>query len=531
MQTAKQSVALSYDASLAADLVVLGTFVNQPMTSDLLPNGWKQAFKGNTSAGNGAAQYLFATKNVNIDGQSQKVCALVLGAPWNKFLPYYIPAANHVLFNINKSILGDHINTDATVDLGFSQMYQGIRDKLWTDLQKVKDKVPGFDSELPVFVVGLGPGAPMAQLAAIDIRPDKEPVDDAKPTPVTELANYTFSTVAFGNSEWPPLVARLVSDCYRVQAPGDHFPGVQKDGSDYHLAGKLEATKPAIPHYDAPWFEREAFYYANLLTNQSINNGEADNGSVSNPPANFNSPLAFNLGRLVAVTYQQYQNPGTAPAFNFRPYDNKQYFGSSFDDQAAWFGVFEGPSFLVVTCRGSVTWDETLNNVCNAKAGPIPWVPETPPGSDERPVNYGQYSQPQVELYDEVRILLRKKLNELADLPVLVTGHSDGGTMANLVALDLKINPLDSKRTVNSIYTFGALPGASLGFLTPFENAFTDNNFQVVRPADVMPKIQFPFGLFGAGDTVILDGGPFNNSNGSTNHALSGYLNLLDPSS
>ncbi len=512
-----ETISLNYDAALAAELVALASLANKPIISELLPDGWQLHYKGSSTASSGGAQYFFASKQLMFNGQPQRVAALVVGAPWQQFIPYYIPAQNHVLQPFNSAILGRETRSDAQVDLGFSQMYAAIRTQLLADLLKVRANVAGFDQAMPLLCVGLGPGGPMAQLSAIDVRPGKTPVEGETVSPVTVIANYGFSSPAFADAKFPPLLQQLVGNSFRVQAAGDLFANAPNQSSGYYQAGIEKPLKLSIPKYDSPWFERDANYYAALLSGQNPADSDEDSGSVSSATG-FNSALAFALAKLVAVDYQQFQHRGTTPDFNFKPYDLKFNLG---DNNSCWLGLFESPDYLVIAARGAVTWAETLNNLCGSVAGIIPWAD----------AKYGQYSNPLITLYDGFRDTMREQLNGLGNKPILLTGHSDGGALANLIALDLEVNPLNQQRQLKQIYTFGCTPAATLGFMGQFGELFKGKNFQVVRPSDVLPKIDFPFALFTIGQNVNLNGGSFDPANGSTYHALSSYIELLDPSS
>jgi|GEM_PF-4597662 len=514
------SSVISYDSSLGAQLAGLAVVANRPINSTLLPDNWQFNYKGSASADNGGSQYFFASKTLTIKGDDVKVCVLVLGAQWSSFLSYYFPPANQIMEPLPGKIAGGKTTNNANVTLGFEQLYAVIRKSLLEDLQKVKNNVPGYSDAMPVITVGIGPGAPLAQLAAVDIRPGKDPVGGEAASPVTELSSYVYSSPAFGDAPWKSLYESVVPNGYRIVATGDYFPKAPGADKGYLQAGLVEDLGVHIPIYDSPWFERDGSYYSALLSGESPSDASPDSGSSSGAPSAYDSVLAFTLGKLVAVVYQQYQHPGSAPVFNYKPYDALEYFG---DNNDAWVGLFDSPSFLVISARGSVTWQETMDNVCSSASGVIPWVP------DSGDTDYGQYSQPLINLYNSIRTAIRDMLNSAKNKPIIITGHSDGGSLANLIALDLTINPLAGGRKIHAIYTFGALPAATPSFAQTFDKIFAGNNFQVVRPTDVLPKIEFQFPMFSVGTAVNLDGGAFNAGNGSTFHALSTYLDLLDP--
>lgn len=504
----------SYNSSLAAELVDLASVANQPIDSNLLPDNWKLLYKFIASDA-GGSQYFLSKKEIN----GCTVCALVTGTIWNELIPYYIPWQNHVLSPLSSEISGPVSSEgEISVDIGFSSMYHALRVNLWSDIKQVKDEVPGFGSDLPLITVGLGPAAPLAQIAAIDLRPRKKPND---PSPATSVQNYIFSSPAFGNDAYQGFVASSVPDSYRVQADGDLFSSEPNEQSGYYQAGIKKSLPLHIPRYDSPWQERDYFYYKNLLNHSDlsagIDNGADEDGTdLMESSVNYDSALAFTLGQLIAVTYQQYQHPGSSVSFNYKPYELVKNFTIN---DSVWIGLFEGPDYLVAAIRGSVSWLELMNDVSNSNTSStsISWLPR----------GFGRYSKPAVEAYNFVRDSFRGQLEGMSRRkPLLLASHGFGGTLANLIAVDLKLQQPGGK--LHSVYTLGAIPGADLKFSKSFKREMDAVNFQIVRPLDVMPKVELP-GFFTVGTSIILKGGSFDPANGTTYHSLSSYLNLLDP--
>ncbi|WP_081922412.1 lipase family protein [Janthinobacterium sp. RA13] len=495
----------SYDAALAAELVPLATLANASLANLYLPSDWGLAYSYTGAASMGGCQYFLAVSPAS----SPTMCVLVLGALWSDFIAFYTPD-NHSLFLVPSSVVGTAAAISA--DGGFETMYQSIRRSLWVDLAKIQRTIPAFATTLPLVVVGLGPGAPVAQLASLDLRPNKT----LSPSPVTSLQSYVYSCPPFADAAFAASFASMVPAAYRVQAPADLFPSQPLPASGYVQAGAQQNLAMAIPTYDSPWVERDGPYYQQLLTGVApVNDGAGTTAAVPG----FDPLLAFAMAKLSAIPYQMAQHPGSTLAFTYSPYVLQQNLSVG---ATVWASLFEGPDTLVIALRGTFTWIELITLVSNAAPSSPAWL-----GG-----NYGKYAQPLVDLYASGRDSLRAALNVLGNKPVILTGHDCGGALANLMAVDILTNPLAGNRTVASVYTFGTGPAADLTFARNYGlSRLGSCNFQVARTLDIMPALQ----LLGApqtlGTPVPLSGGDFDSYNGSTYHGLYNYIDLLNPGS
>ncbi|MCX7289916.1 hypothetical protein [Janthinobacterium sp.] len=185
----------TYDAALAAKLVPLATLANASLANLYLPSDWGLAYSHTGAASMGGCQYFLAVSPAS----SPTMCVLVLGALWSDFIAFYTPD-NHSLFLVPSSVVGTTAAISA--DGGFETMYQSIRSALWADLAKIQLTIPAFATTLPLVVVGLGPGAPVAQLASLDLRPNKT----LSPSPTCIPARP---------SSTPPSPPRLPAWCRR----------------------------------------------------------------------------------------------------------------------------------------------------------------------------------------------------------------------------------------------------------------------------------------------------------------------------
>lgn len=496
---------VAYDATLAGELVALATLANVSLDNLFLPSGWGIAYSHTGPASMGSCQYYLAV----YPASSPTMCALVVGALWSDFISFYTPD-NHQLFLVPSSVVGTTAALSA--DGGFQTMYQAIRASLWADLAKIQATISAFATNLPLVVVGLGPGAPVAQLAALDLRPGKT----IKPSVVTSVQSYAYSCPPFVDTAFATSFASMVPAAYRVQAPADLFPSQPLPASGYVLAGAQHNLGLAIPTYDSPWVERDGPYYQQLLTGVPPVNDSAGTTAVV---AGFDPLLAFAMAKLSAVAYQMAQHPGSTLDFGYGPYVLRQNLSIG---PAVWASLFEGPDTLVIALRGTSSWLELITLVSDS----LPAKPEWLSGS------YGKYAQPLVALYASGRVSLRAELTVLGNKPVILTGHDCGGALANLMAVDILTNPLAGNRTVASVYTFGAQPAADPAFARSYGlSRLGTCNFQVARTLDIMPGLPLLGFLQTLGTPVQLSGGDFDSYNGSTFHGLYNYINLLNPGS
>lgn len=503
-----------WDAGLASELVGMATLANQSIADLFLPGDWKLVYSGTSGGAFGGCQYFLAA----YPGAQPSVCALIVGAPWSSFISYYTPDDNHLLTPLGANILGHADDASIAADTGFVQMYAAIRTRLWADIAQARATIPGFAGSLPLVVAGLGPGAPVAQLAALDLRPGKS----VAPSQVTALSCYVFSCPPAVNPAFATFFGSKVAANFRVLAGADQFPSQPLPASGYVTAGVQQSLPLKIPVYDSPWAERDGPCYQQLLGNAAPVMAAATAGpaAVDKAAASaFDPMLAFAMAQLCAVAYQMFQHPGSSVAFHYGPYVLQR---NIVIGGVVWASVFDSPDHLVLALRGTVSWQELYCLVSNA-------FPATPDWISPR---YGRYAKPLVDLYASGRDQLAAALNQLGDKPVLLTGHDSGGALANLMAVDLLQHPLQGARTLAGVYTFGSPPAADPVFAASYAaGALAGINFQVVRPMDIVPRLPLLGFLETVGTPVALAGGDTDPYNGSTAHALLTYLNLLDPES
>ena len=501
----------AYSAQFAAELVTLATLANQSMTNLYLPDDWKILYTHTASSMYGGSQYFLAAHFGSATDPSPTMCALVVGAKWSDFISFYTPD-NYQPSPVSSKIIGNDVN-EACADTGFTFMYSAIRTALWVNIAAIRQTIPAFVSSLPMTVVGIGPGAALAQLASLDLRPGKT----VAPSLVTSLQSYVFSCPAFADNRFAALFATTVPAGYRVQAQADFFPFQPANANAYVQAGVLQSLPVVIPTYDSPWVERDGPYYNQLLCPGAAETVCADQfrGNEVAGAAGYSQALAFAMAKLSAVAYQMYQNPGSTVQFAYNPYVLKANIQVN---DTVWASVFEGPDALAIAFRGTVSWLELISLTSNAYPATPAWLSG----------GYGQYAMPLVNLYASGRDTLRAQLTALGNKPVLLTGHNCGGALANLMAVDMLQHPLQGNRSVQRVYTFGTPPAASNPFVTSYmASSLGPVSYQVVRPRDIVPALPLLGFLFTLGTPVTLPGGEFEPYNGSTFHGLITYLDLL----
>ena len=500
----------SYDATLAAQLAGLATLANQSLQDLFLQGDWALVYSYTASAAAGSAQYFLA---VSPRAQPSR-CALIIGAPWADFISYYTPGDNHVLTALDGNIVGNNSDT-LSFDTGFVQMYKAIRSQLWTDIGKIKQTIPAFATSLPLILAGLGPGAPVAQLAALDLRPGKT----SAPSQVASVAAYAFSCAPAADAAFAAFYGANLPSAYRVQAGADLFPSQPLPASGFVCAGAAQALPIKIPTYDSPWVERDGPYYQQLLTGTpavATATGPAfANDGVSTP--GFDSVFGFAVAKLCAVPYQMFQHPGSLIDFQTSPYVLKQNLAIN---GVVWASLFESPDTLVVAFRGTVSWMELIALLSNAFPARPAWISS----------GFGQFAKPLVELYAAGRTALAAALNGASDKPLILSGHDIGGALASLMALDLTQHPLQGQRTVAAVYSFGTPAAADPRFAASYAaSTLGPVSFQLTRPMDAVANAPLLGFLQTLGSQIELGGGDTDPANGASFHALSTYLNLLDP--
>jgi hypothetical protein len=524
---------MPFDSNDAAALVRLAAYTEFPL-DDLFIPGWELIgiFKTRATA---QAQG-FIVKGSLPSAPSTQVAVVAIGGTWKSFLQFY-STDFHNLQPVGGGILP--VGKRASIDLGISYMYEPVRAALWEQVLFASKKVPGFDKKMPVFVCGLGPGGPLAQLAAIDLLPGH--VWGQKTSPATSMAAYTFSSAPFGDGDFAEVVKSSVPDAWSVNlrlknAGPDGFVDVWPTAprAPYVLSGTQIGADAVPPYGFDPWIARGAAYYAKSLGGASSAAGElpqakAADGTKERRPlqsfrdavdAGFDPILGYSLALLCLAATARAQNKD----YPFALPPGYLLFGDVIAGGVSWGSIYyKEPDRVVVALRGTLSWEDAVQTWASLD-------------NDRRPswlTLPGRVTNGMANLYDVIRQPLRDQLVALKkpSTALVFTGHDSGGALASLATLDLTLNPQAGVRQPDGLVTFGASPLGDFDFVDSFAAKVGKISAQVVRPLDVIPRLNF--GPPGAVQTVpvqvLLDGTAPDGSDGSTFHPLTGYVQLLNP--
>lgn len=506
----------------------MADIASQNLTEDpFLPDGWvllkRVVSDGSRPAPVCTAQGFYAKGPLD-DSSGKTAAVLALGITWPELLKNFRPE-QHAPQYLPDGIIGKDAPTDehglpnARFEEGYASSYDQVRSSIWANLEQSRG--------LPLYVVGKGPGAPLAQLAALDLRPEnKGPAAQTAPKPGPVC--YTFSTPPAGNRAFAQYYDAKVKESYAVLAgtsdlPVDLFPTAPDESKGYALPGQRVDLRAALPAYDDPWLERSGNFYLKVL------GGTPDGppptpGQIQNPPPGFDRTLAYVLARLCAVAYQRRQHPNAA-TIDIGSYTVRKNINSG----GVPFGtLFSGPDAVAVAFRGTVTWDELARFQLvsyTARAGFI---------ADE-----GAYvHQGALKLYTAAeddapnarpfrQALAEELQHSVGGKKLYLAGHSFGGVIASLAALDLKLNyPV---RGPAKVYTFGSSPVGTFEFAQRFDQALGQDSYHVFRTGDFTLALEFFRNFEPLKTPVRLAGVPQDDD--ETQHPLSTYIDLLNPQS
>ncbi len=139
--------------------------------------------------------------------------------------------------------------------------------------------------------------------------------------------------------------------------------------------------------------------------------------------------------------------------------------------------------------RGTVTSKNVKSDI-NIKKTALSFQSKDGKGTDLPGKTHRGFKEAYDSMRDEIHYLLEN--TPLKDCKINITGHSLGGALANLCALDLH----QSKYGIEKVVTFGA-PRVfdEEGAKQYYNSELSDKTLRVVQEGDPVPKI--PFGKFG----------------------------------
>lgn len=182
---------------------------------------------------------------------------------------------------------------------------------------------------------------------------------------------------------------------------------------------------------------------------------------------------------------------------------------SSIGSEDAFGYIIESPSSIYLVFRGTVALTDWTANL-DARSIPYPYVP-----------NSGFVHKGFNSIYESMRNTVLRKLAGLSSTKTLyITGHSLGGAIATLAALDIAVN---SHFRQPIICTFAAPRVGNLQFTIAFNNTI-DQSIRVINAQDHVPSVPPPeiSGYTHVKGGVIID--VYAGTNPAANHSIStGY--------
>ena len=476
------------------------------------------------------------------------VALVVLGLQWSSFLENY-QSTFHTLAPLPQGLLPQS-QPPAQCDWGMSLFYGMVRPSLWKQVLYLQNQLEQFQTLMPVIVVGYGPAAPLAQLAALDLLPGQS--FNGMASPATSVSSYAFSCAAFGDSNFVQGFAYAVPQSFVVNLttsgglPVDLYPQVS-GATGMFVAGSAQGPSATVPVPTCPWLEREPCFYGAALNGTSCSasvtlpapvpsakeaeggekrplvvkaNLAAEEARSFSAPVGYSPTLAGSLSLLCSSVYQWFEHPGVPQSLP-ATYSLAQTLAVGGD---VWAAIYISPQALTVVFRGPVTWEETVNMWGGSDTSTPIWLPN--PGNAQSLTSCEG-------LYEVLGPLMRTALAQYGNgNTVYLAGHGGGGALASMALWDLKATPI-SGIILGGVYTFGAAPVGNLEFAQGFSAACGNMSFQIARPLDVIPQL-----VLGAPNAVVpitpqiqLPGADTDARNGFNYHSVVVYQSLLNPSS
>lgn len=209
-------------------------------------------------------------------------------------------------------------------------------------------------------------------------------------------------------------------------------------------------------------------------------------------PKGFDSRLAIGLGELVVQAYAQHE--ANQDGKSWKPEGDYEFVSAiecapKRGALPGWLrnGPKEGPvpmgfiarrrKDLYVVFRGTVTSGEWAKNLSfNLSEYLLP--------------GRGSAHSGFLELYGSLRDALIASLKkEAPGSRLYVAGHSLGGALATLAAMDIEEN---AHRKIRAVYTFASPRAGDDAFVQAFNDALAGRSFRIVNTSDIVPSIPLP---------------------------------------
>ncbi len=199
----------------------------------------------------------------------------------------------------------------------------------------------------------------------------------------------------------------------------------------------------------------------------------------------FNYQLAFFLMQRCMQAYKQYETNGSfeipkgyQPVSTFKAHAlNADTFNTDAFNQKAWFGyIIESPYSIIVVFRGTRSISDWLNNL------------DFPQTNYHFVTGNAKTHTGFTEIYSSCRDRIIDALQWLSPRKQLfITGHSLGGALATLNALDVAANTRFKHPTM---INFGSPRVGNTIFAEEY-NARVKNSIRIVNVRDIVPHLPF----------------------------------------
>jgi hypothetical protein len=474
-----------------------------------LPDGWDLLqFVRSENGAMPRARGFYAAGRLGGAG-SPRVAVLALGLPWQQYLNWTLNRQGKVEMAAPPAGVAAGAPADARFDKTLGETYARMRGSIWTHLAQALTEGRGT-----LWVTGKNLAGPLAQLAALDLRPGNTG-PERQQAPAAAPACWTFSTAAAGNAAFKTFADASGGAVTNVWAgkstPVDFFPSAPEAAQGYALPGTLHQVEAPIPELDDPWTERGGPFYLRVL--QGTPEGLPTPGAVRNPPPGFERTRAHLLAKVSLVPYQRRQHPG-GRTLDVSPFVLREEISAG---GVPWCGLFESPSEVVAAFRGTVTCDELMRITADSDVANASFL--APRGAGVHAGALRLYAMLRTELAQRLRVLA-------AGRPVYLAGHDLGGALAALAALDLRITATDLR--VQKVYTFGATPLGNFDFSLLYSARLAADSYLLARDGDFAPRLQLRSAYEPLPHTVDVTGAP--EADDATRHSLASYIVLLNPS-
>lgn len=483
-------------AYLPANLNLVTTFANGSVTS-------------------GGGQGLLATGTVaGIDGP---VAVLAVGVDWPAFISFF---EQSFLATTTPPPYLNAGGNDSLIAQGYSLAYNAIHTQIWAAVAKLK-LVPGYASNVPLLVVGMGPAGPLAQMAALDLRPGQTGPDGSggsMTSPVGAAGCYSFSTPAYGNASYAAAVTAALGSVFLCNLDGiDFYPSIAGAPTGFAYSGAVQTLSASVPTTsDVPWLERTPAFYQ---TAYGAPQPQLAGGGTVTPVSGYSGDLAYTLALLTTATYGRFQHP-----------DLSQPLPSGYTRAAdvavngvVWASIYSSGDRTVVASRGACSWIELLAFMGNGSLLPLPWF-----------TSGGRILQGLYSFYPGYAAALFTALSAVpgvAGKPLVFAGHDFGGALAALAAYNLALVPYGGipAAAAAAVYGFGTVRFGDYAFQSAYQSALGSVSYQILRPNDVIAANPGLSLMASLPTTMRLSGGMLSPVNSTTGHALALYTSLLNP--